>query len=308
MSLFDHYCFSDKLLIKEGKELDDALKNNSADGLLVDSIIRVLRKNTKKEEVRKNYMEKIKKVEAFKLPEALELDRPPRVLRPGWILIEVHFTLMTPWYSKDDRPLHLVDNPLRKDRVFGVPFMSAAAWKGLLRWSCRMHEGMMKHLEAHAFSLKEWKDEPWILHLFGNEKEEENIFSQGALFFYPTWFSKVGYELINPHSRETRAGTSPIHYEVVPSETPGVLRILYAPFPGQVEKDNIEPLDTLAWLFQSIEALLTVYGFSAKRSTGWGRAKIDNWKLIAHNDIKDTATVDERKAFLQSIYPMDRRG
>ena len=57
--------------------------------------------------------------------------------------IEVSFTLETPWYSKDDRPFHVLDNPVRKDRVFGVPFMSAASWKGLLRWAYGMKAGLV---------------------------------------------------------------------------------------------------------------------------------------------------------------------
>lgn len=67
------------------------------------------------------------------------------------------------------------------------------------------------------------------MHLFGNEKGEGEEFSRGALVFYPTWFDKIGFEVINPHNRARRAGTQPIYYEVV---TPGLL-------------DKIEKLVTL---------------------------------------------------------------
>lgn len=271
-----------------------------ADGWSADCMVWVREDYPQKEEARKFYMEEVSRVKEFKLPEELELDSPPRPLLPGWIMIEVFFTLETPWYSKDDRLLHVLDNPLRKDRVFGVPYMSAAAWKGLLRWSCRMYDGMIRHLEEHSFSLEEWVEKPWILHLFGNQKDEDEFFLQGSLFFYPTWFSKISYEVINPHSRETRAGTQPIYYEVVPSDTSGVLRIMYAPFPDQVEKDEINPVIALESLFESIQLLLTVYGFSAKRSTGWGKAKITNWKLTAYNyEEKEATTIDGLKDFLR---------
>jgi CRISPR-associated protein Cmr2 len=214
------------------------------------------------------------------------LDPMPRVLQAGWLAIEVPFTLETPWYSKDDRPFHVLDNPVRKDRVFGVPFMSAASWKGLLRWSCRMVAGLAEHLERHRGNLEGWEDPSWILHLFGNEKGAGEDFQRGALAFYPTWFPRVGFEVINPHRRKTRAGTQPIYYEVVPpryeqkgtlTETKATLRLLYAPLPGQAPKQGVEAQDALNKLLDATDKLLTVYGFSAKRTAGWGLAKVDEW-------------------------------
>jgi CRISPR-associated protein Cmr2 len=115
--------------------------------------------------------------------------------------------------------------------------MSAASWKGLLRWACRMQAGLCRHLESQGMKMEGWKDPVWIVHLFGNERAEGEEFSRGALIFYPTWFSKVDFEVINPHKRKTRAGTQPIYYEVVPAGTKGSLRLLYASLPGEVEDD-----------------------------------------------------------------------
>lgn len=126
---------------------------------------------------------------------------------PGWIGIEVDFKLETPWYSRDDRRFHVLDNPVRKDRVFGVPFMAAASWKGLLRWACRMRAGLLEHLASQGGKLAGWDEPEWIVHLLGNEKGEGESFQRGALAFYPTWFDRLGFEVINPHSRRTRAGT-----------------------------------------------------------------------------------------------------
>ncbi len=239
-----------------------------------------------KNEARNCYM---KRAEAANLlPKELAdlLDAVPPVLQPGWLAIEVAFTLETPWYSKDDRPFHVLDNPVRKDRVFGVPFMSAASWKGLLRWSCRMVAGLAEHLERHRGNLEGWEDPSWLLHLFGNEKGAGEDFQRGALAFYPTWFPRVGFEVINPHRRKTRAGTQPIYYEVVPpryeqkgtlTETKATLRLLYAPRPGQAPKEGVEAQDALNKLLDATDKLLTVYGFSAKRTAGWGLAKVDEW-------------------------------
>ncbi|WP_024119321.1 RAMP superfamily CRISPR-associated protein [Thermus thermophilus] len=195
-----------------------------------------------------------------------------------WLAFQVDFELLTPWYSRDDRLFHLLDNPVRKDRVFGVPFMAASSWKGMLRWACRMQAGLREHLERHNGKLDSWRDPDWILHLFGNVKGEGEEFSQGALVFYPTWFNKIGFEVINPHSRERRAGTQPIYYEVVPPGAKGRLSLLYAPWPGMKPKAKAE--EVLPKLLAAIEALLTTYGISAKRTAGWGTAEITKWRAF----------------------------
>jgi CRISPR-associated protein Cmr2 len=234
-----------------------------------------------KKEARQCYMRRASEASGLKLPDELELDQRPTILPdPSWIGVEVDFKLQTPWYSKDDRPFHVLDNPVRKDRVFGVPFMAAASWKGLLRWVCRVQAGLLEYLENHSGKMDGWQDEPWIVHLFGNEKGESEDFQQGALVFYPTWFSKIGFEVINPHSRARRAGTQPIYYEVVPADTEGVIRLLYAPLPGSADRDKVKAADAIKNLLDAIEALLLTYGISAKRTVGWGTAKIYNWKAF----------------------------
>ncbi|MCS7025731.1 MAG: RAMP superfamily CRISPR-associated protein [Bryobacteraceae bacterium] len=211
----------------------------------------------------------------LQLPSGLNLDPDLGTPLPaGWLSIEIKFKLLLPWYSKDDRPFHVLDNPVRKDRVFGVPYMSAASWKGLLRWACRMQAGLQEHLQRHGSKMDDWSDPDWIIHLFGNEKGETEDFLRGALVFYPTWFNKIGFEVINPHSRKTRAGTQPILYEVVPRDTEGVLRLLYAPLPDDDGLGDAERTDALQKLLDAAKQLLTVYGFSAKRTSGWGIAEV----------------------------------
>jgi CRISPR-associated protein Cmr2 len=218
----------------------------------------------------------------FSLPSALSVLESPDFdsahtgWPASWLGIKVGFELLTPWYSKDDRVFHVMDNPVRKDRVFGVPFMAASSWKGLLRWACRMQTGLREHLRENDGKIEGWRDPDWILHLFGNEKGEEEDFHQGALVFYPTWFDKIGFEVINPHSRERRAGTQPIYYEVVPPGTEGKFYILYAPWPGI--KPEAKPGEVIPKLLEAIEKLLATYGISAKRTVGWGTAKIIEWK------------------------------
>lgn len=226
---------------------------------------------------------------ALALPSDLGLDRwPPRLLSARWLAFEVEFELLTPWYSKDDRIFHVLDNPVRKDRVFGVPFMAAASWKGMLRWAFLMVTKLIgPDQEKDASKRKQAK--AMELHLFGNEKGEEKSFHQGALVFYPTWFNKIGFEVINPHDRSRRADTQPIYYEVVPGRQPkagkeneyddggkGALCLLYAPWPGM--KAAGKPKEVLPHLLEAIETLLTIYGISAKRTVGWGTAQITKWR------------------------------
>lgn len=236
------------------------------------------RGDDEKNEARQCYRKYAKQLSTLQLPEELELDTCLSSLPDStWIGFEIGFELQSPWYSKDDKPFHVLDNPVRKDRVFGVPYMSAASWKGLLRWACRMRTGLIGYLEDHNGRMDGWRDEPWIVYLFGNEKNEKKDFQQGALAFYPTWFKKIDFEMINPHSRARRAGTQPIYYEVVPTKTKGLLNLLYAPLPGAAERDKVDPSKGLCSLLDAIETLLTSYGISAKRTISWGTAKIESW-------------------------------
>ena len=140
------------------------------------------------------------------------------------------------------------------------------------------------------------------MHLFGHEKGEEENFHRGALVFFPTWFNKIGFEVINPHRRDTRAGTQPIYYEVVSPGAKGVLSLLYAPWPGM--KPEAKPKDVLPKLFEAIETLLATYGISAKRTVGWGTAEILKWRAF-HKEKGETEkdSLDELWNEIQAWLP-----
>jgi len=263
---FDYYVFLDK---------NEASANPVNATSLIDLGDRcLLRARHDKKKARQDYMQQAvaqERKHTFLSDLHLEPDYTRAFLpEPDWFTIDVSFRLTSPWYSKDDRPLHVLVNPVRKDRVFGVPFMSAASWKGLLRWACRRRAGLPDRPKKHGTRMEGWKDPPWILHLFGNERGEDERFRSGALVCHPTWFDKVGFKVNNSY------------YEVVPAETEGKLQMLYAPLPGEIERDQTMPDAFISDFIDSIRALLENYGISAKRTAGWGKAKINLKKSKLH--------------------------
>jgi len=96
---------------------------------------------------------------------------------------------------------------------------------------------------------------------------------RGRLNFFPTFFEEIGLNIINPHSRETKAGTTPIYLENVPTEADGTFSLLYIPFDligqpiGKVKKEVEEDLE---FIEKVIKAMMLTYGFSAKKDSGFG--------------------------------------
>jgi len=113
------------------------------------------------------------------------------------------------------------------------------------------------------------------------EKSQSNLpiefqTHKGRAIFYPTYFERISLEIINPHDRRKRAGTVPIHYEVVPSGTEGILQIVYIPFDGVLKKDDElkkEVKQDLKWLYKAIKNLEDE-GIGAKTKLGWGKFEI----------------------------------
>lgn len=239
------------------------------------------------------------------------------LLSPGSWFLQFTFTLAKPWLSKDDDPFYVTEsvNPVRKDKVFKVPLMSASSWKGLLRWT------MMHTRLAKPVMVSQAKQSPEVFAkerfvqtlLFGDEQGEEpgqikgfakyvdtlnpearaeyeGLLRQyygvepkkplphhsGRLIFYPTFFDAIDVEVINPHSRKTKAGTGPIYLECVPAGAKGTFSLLYVPFDliGQSpEAMADEASKHLRYIAPAIRELFLTYGFSAKRTSGYGVAE-----------------------------------
>jgi len=93
---------------------------------------------------------------------------------------------------------------------------------------------------------------------------------QGRLYFYPTFFTRTGLEIINPHDRKTKVGQNPILFECVPQGAEGTFTLLYVPLDGT---DAGAALADLAAVAEGVRSMMTLYGFGAKISSGFGVAE-----------------------------------
>ena len=109
------------------------------------------------------------------------------------------------------------------------------------------------------------------------KKYKKSKAQKGRAIFYPIYFNKLSLEIINPHNRKTKAGTNPIHYEVVPKGSSSQLQIVYIPFDIVTENNEViknEADEDLKFLKACIQKALD-NGIGAKTKLGWGKADIN---------------------------------
>ena len=247
-------------------------------------------------------------------------------LPPYSAFLRFDFMLAKPYISKDDDPFYVAEgvNPVRKCPVFGVPMVSAASWKGLLRWAAMKGDletagsedefirrrvrhtrvfGTEKGFEtetawerfldhrcstnmAHyrACTAERLCSEAATRHAayetelrkgLGLSKRDAVPHLQGRVSLYPTFFDKIDIEVINPHPRGTKAGTRPIYLECAPWGSVGTFSLLYVPYDLIGGDEGIalaERERDLGLVARAIGQMMLTYGFSAKRTSGYGIA------------------------------------
>ena len=235
----------------------------------------------------------------------LNLQNYVKKLLPNSFGIEINFALEAPYYSSDDDEFYIIQNPCLKEKVFKVPIVRGSSIKGALVSAVReiINEKKDKQEYLKSFfrvfgvgndefrKLMEKLDENeiklfFLLHgIKINYKDDiKDIFKnyqkdkaqKGRVVFYPIYFDKLSLEIINPHNRKTKAGTNPIHYEVVPRKTEGILQLIYIPFDGILEdnrKIKEEAEQDLEFLKECIKRAFD-NGIGAKTKLGWGKANI----------------------------------
>lgn len=181
-------------------------------------------------------------------------------LPPYSFWLRFSFTLEKPYISRDEHTFYIIDNPIVRDSVFHLPMVRATNWKGNLRAAL----WQMGHGSENA---------PEVRRLLG-EIRGDNDGRAGRVFFYPTFFRRVGLEVINPHDRSRRVGKTPILIETVPLNTEGNFTLLYVPCDllGKAGDVRSEIGEDLVLLTQAIRGMFRDYGFSAKRTSGFGIA------------------------------------
>ena len=126
-------------------------------------------------------------------------------LPPGSWHIHFSFTLSKPYISRDDTDFYIIDNPVKKEWVFKVPYVAPSQWKGALR-SAIMQE-LVSNLRNGKIDEKKFTDERVRLYrLFGNEKDGTGDFLNKALarYFVRSHPNEGQSEQINPETLNSK--------------------------------------------------------------------------------------------------------
>jgi len=266
-----------------------------------------------------------------------------RELPTGSWYINFTFVLRKPYISRDDRLFHILDNPVKKEWIFGVPYVAPSQWKGALR-NALVQDLVSQAGDGQVTSERFLEERIRLAFLFGAERnldndetellldtvfrktneqyrgqlrtllkldEENTISHRGCLHFYPTYFDQVGLEVISPHDRKKGVVglRGPIYVECVPPGSKGEFALLYVPRTRADDNSTGSSkgaLDDLAVVARGIYLMMTRYGFGAKTSIGYGvtESRLAQGKLTAMAGDKLCST--EIKTFDDILGSMQR--
>lgn len=182
-------------------------------------------------------------------------------------LIKIFFTLEKPYTSKDEGEFHIIDgkifeNPIVRDKFTGLPMVRPSTWKGHLRFAA-------EEVDGYDDKKNEIKRR-----LFGSEPDKKNAL-KGRLYFFPTFFTdEAGRDVITPLKRDTRTpARGPISLEVMKPNSQGEFHLLYFPYPRDENFKENEIKEDLEFLAKALKLMFYTYGFSAKKTSGFGIIK-----------------------------------
>lgn len=188
---------------------------------------------------------------------------PDLAILPSYsFCLSLRFKLLKSYMSKDDNDFYVIDNPIVRDKVFKLPMVRPSSWKGSF-FAALWQSGYDK------------RDNQAAKRLLGQVLDNDQGQS-GRLVFFPTFFNQTSLEVINPHNRERKVGENPILFESVPISANGTFTLLYVPF-DSIGADKAETCrqiaEDLRLTAEGIMGMMTVYGFGAKTSSGFGVAE-----------------------------------
>lgn len=177
-------------------------------------------------------------------------------------VLDLRFRLAAGLLTKDETRLAPTENPVRKDRALGVPYIAASSWKGCLATTLAR--------------MKAPREDPRVTRMFGSDREVEQPEEcrAGRLHFYPTGFDGVGYHMLHPLNRKSKTG-KPIDLELVPKGKGGRFLVVYVPAEAagvQWQTVREEMARDLHVLLAGVRRMMTEAGFGAKTSSGFGLA------------------------------------
>lgn len=250
----------------------------------------------KKKEIRDKLI-KDKNIDAF-YPNPNDLQNLPE----NSTLIKISFTLEKPYTSKDEGEFNIIDgrifeNPIVRDKLTGLPMVRTSTWKGHLRYA------------AGKVELDEVKKKKLIKRLFGSEPEEEEAL-KGRLYFFPTFFiDEAEKDVITPLKRDTRTpARGPISLEVMKPNSQGEFHLLYFPYPRDENFKENEIKEDLEFLVKALKLIFYTYGFSAKKTSGFGVIKEELNKGIIYAKLdekiheKNFSKLDELKDKIAELW------
>lgn len=176
-------------------------------------------------------------------------------LPEGSWLLSFGFMLKNAFTSRSETAFHFSNNPIVRDHLTGYPTVRPTTWKGHLRFAASM--ASIPEMTIHR--------------LFGETLGDEGG-RAGRLRFFPTFFATdVQREVVTPLKRSTRTpARGPIDIEVIPGGSTGTFCLLYLPHPKGPGWSLGQVADDLEAVAPALKAMFLDYGFSAKKTAGWG--------------------------------------
>lgn len=284
---------------KEGKlkDKDDKGKYNA---WLEESFLQPLAENKNSILTAKVKQDKWKKNYQIFYPKPDDLENLPSYTA----LLKIYFSLKKPYTSKEEGEFHILngritENPIVRDSLTGLSLVKPSTWKGHLRFA------------ADKVESDEWSEEEKkviLKRLFGTGPGEKNNPLRGRLYFFPTFFTdEATKDVITPLSRETRTPKrGAISLEVIKPGAKAEFHLLYLPYPkGEGFKEEVKK--DLEFLAESLKLMFYTYGFSAKKTSGFGvieekLEKVKIWIKVDKNLPKEAdkfCTLDELKDIIE---------
>jgi CRISPR-associated protein Cmr2 len=176
-------------------------------------------------------------------------------LPDGSWLLNLEFTLNERFTSKSEIEFHEIQNLIVRDHLTGLPTVKPTTWKGHLVFAAQ-REGLEDHVRER---------------LFGTIRTGESG-QAGRLRFFPTFFmNETAREVITPLQRDRRTpARGPIYIEVIAPGQKAKFCLLYVPLPKGANWYSGQIAEDLLVASRATRAMLLDYGFSAKKTSGWG--------------------------------------